>query len=129
MTVKRKLIAGLAACLLSTGAGAFVAATPAQAALGNCPNWSSKGFCLYDGYISGSSDFYPGNSDRNTCFPNFLGLAYNSVWNATPTRWYLFHTTTCLGSHAEIAPDYAGALPAGYDNGSTHAVMRTSRTS
>jgi hypothetical protein len=130
MTVKRRLIAGLATCLLSMGAGALVAAPPAQAAVGPCPLLNAKFFCLYRSAV-GFHDFsegLSGNYDRNICI-ELSAFDANSVWNATGTRWFLFHTTTCNGSHAEIAPSYTGHLPAGYDNGSTHAVMRTSTTS
>lgn len=130
MTVKRKLIAGLATCLLSIGAGAFVATTPAQAALGDCPIYGFKAFCMYsDGSYAHEAVYVWGDTPRNTCLDVTLWGVTNSVWNATGTRWYLFHTTTCNGSHAEIAPNSAGHLPSGYDNGSTHAVMRTSATS
>jgi hypothetical protein len=130
MAVKRRLIAGLSACLLSIGAGAFAATTPAQAALGNCPILGFKAFCLYHdvGAYADNVTYAWGDTPRNTCIPLSGDRATNSVWNATPTRWYLFHTTTCDGSHASVAPDSAGRLPAGYDNGSTHAIMRTSST-
>jgi hypothetical protein len=129
MAVKRRLIAGLSTCLLSIGVGAFVATTPAQATLGNCPIQGFKAFCLYsDRAYENPATYVWGDAPRNTCLDVTLWGVTNSVWNATPTRWYLFHTTTCDGSHASIAPDSAGRLPAGYDNGSTHAVMRTSST-
>jgi peptidase inhibitor family I36 len=130
MTVKRRLVAGLATCLLSIGAGALAATTPAQAALGNCPILGFKAFCLYSDVAYQSPVTYVwGDTARNTCISVADDGVTNSVWNATGTRWYLFHTTTCNGSHAEIAPNSAGRLPAGYDKGSTHGVMRTSTTS
>jgi hypothetical protein len=67
-----------------------------------------------------------GNVPRNTCYP--VTAHTNSVWNGTNTRWYLFHTAACNGSHAEIAPYSYRPLPVGYDSGQTHAIMRTSST-
>jgi hypothetical protein len=131
MTIKRRLIAGIATSLLSLGAGAFVATTPAQAALSYCPNFPNpiKDFCLYRGSDALTpSEGYSGAWPRNTCTA-LLNFDDNFVWNATGTRWFLFHTTTCNGSHAEIAPNFTGPLPSGYDRGQTHAIMRTSTTS
>jgi hypothetical protein len=131
MTLKRRLIAGLATSLLALGAGAFVATTPAEAALGYCPNFLNqiRNFCLYRGEdaLSPSEDI-PGNFPRNTC-AQLYNFDDNFVWNATGTRWFLFRTTTCNGSHAEIPPNFTGPLPSGFDQGQTHAVMRTSTTS
>jgi hypothetical protein len=78
--------------------------------------------------LSNWSEAWAGDIPRNTCY-QLLDFNDNSVWNATSTRWQLFHTTTCDGAHAEIAPGYAGPLPAGYNLGQTHALMRTSTTS
>ncbi|MBQ0906345.1 hypothetical protein [Micromonospora sp. U21] len=129
MIVKRKLMAGLATLLLSIGAGAFVATTPAQAALANCPYYDVPGFCLYgiEGFPSEQGP-YPGNTPRNTCI-QLADFDDDDVYNLTNTRWYVFRTTTCNGSHGEIPPGYVGELPLGYDLGQTHAIMRTSRTS
>jgi hypothetical protein len=129
MVLKRRLTAGLGALLLSIGVGAFVSTTPAQAAsLGNCPGTDFKAFCLYwDSDEVLLNEAYPGDLTRNKCTP--VSFDDDSVWNATPTRWYLFHTGTCNGSHAEIAPNWAGRLPTGYNLGQTHAIMRTSTTS
>lgn len=130
MTVKRRLVAGLATGLLSIGGGAFAAATSVQAATKNCPINDYQAFCLY--HDAGSTDpatYAWGDTPRNTCISVVDDGVTNSVWNATGTRWYLFHTTTCNGSHAEIAPHSGGRLPSGYDRGLTHAIMRTSTTS
>ncbi|MEU8082235.1 hypothetical protein AB0B57_01165 [Micromonospora sp. NPDC049101] len=126
MIVKRRLMAGLSTFLLSIGAGAFVAAAPAQAALADCSD--SPQFCLYDYWLSPSEPPYPGNTPRNTCI-KLQSFDDDFVINLTNTRWYVFRTTTCNGSHGEIPPGYAGLLPAGYDFGQTHAIMRTSSTS
>jgi hypothetical protein len=129
MNLGRRLMAVLATGLVSAGAGAFAATTPAQAALGDCPLFGAKGFCLYETTsYSGLAEFDAGDLPRNTCIPTVFNV-YNSVWNATGTRWFLFRTTRCDGSHAEIAPGFAGRLPSGYDGGRTVAIMRTSTTS
>ncbi|MGW4468025.1 hypothetical protein [Micromonospora sp. NPDC004704] len=127
MIVKRRLIAGLSTCLLSMGAGAFVATTPAQAALADCPQLEVAEFCLYN-RNGVASESYPGNTPRNTCI-KLRSFDDNVVYNLTSTRWYVFHTTTCNGSHEEIPPGYVGLIPIGYNDGQTHAIMRTSRTS
>ncbi|WP_433124499.1 hypothetical protein ACQPWW_19565 [Micromonospora sp. CA-240977] len=125
MIVKRRLTAGLSTFLLSIGAGAFVASTPAQADLVYC--YDNPQFCLYDrdGFYS---EGYPGNTPRNTCIP-LKSFDDNVVYNLTSTRWYVFHTTTCDGAHEEVPPGYVGLIPGGYHYGQTHAIMRTSRTS
>ncbi|MEU4475108.1 hypothetical protein [Micromonospora sp. NPDC023888] len=126
MIVKRRLMAGLSTFLLSIGAGALVATTPAQAAPAEC--YDSPQFCLRDVWNSASEPPYAGNTPRNTCI-KLQTFDDDFVYNLTSTRWYVFHTTTCDGSHAEIPPGYVGLLPLGYDFGQTHAIMRTSRTS
>ena len=129
MNLKRRLMTGLATILLSIGGGAVVATTAAQAALDGCPQDGGLHFCLYPGTSwTGTPEVYSASITRNTCYP-VRSQNDNSVWNATGVRWFLFHTTTCDGTRLEIAPDWAGALPAGWNAGQTHAFMRTSTTS
>jgi hypothetical protein len=130
MIVKRRLMAGLAAALLSVGAGTFVATSPAQAAPMPCPLVDVKAFCLYPNqYWNVYPEWRSAGVTRNQCQVLNNEYLYNAVWNGTGLRWYLFHTTTCNGSHEEIAPGQIGDLPVGYDGGQTHAIMRTSSTS
>jgi hypothetical protein len=127
MGIKNRLMAILTTGLVSIGGSAIAPTTPAQAALANCPVANIQAFCLYqrtDYSSSGVVEYVYSNVERNTCLP--VHQLHNAVWNATGTRWYLFRTTTCNGSHAEIPPGWSGVLPSGYGNGATHAVMRTS---
>ncbi len=72
MGMKNRLMAILAAGLVSIGGSAIAPTTPAQAALANCPVANLQAFCLYqrtDYSSSGVVEYVYSNVERNTCLP------------------------------------------------------------
>lgn len=95
-------------------------------------------FCPYD-WSDGlfPLDTVSGGIARNTCTPIKLdgtpvgsGVT-SSIWNRTTTRWWVFRTSTCGGSHKDVPPntkivDAYEAWGFGWDG--VGWVMRTSST-
>jgi hypothetical protein len=124
MNIKQKIVAGLGTVALSIGAGSLAATAPAQAAPASAN--AVTVIILYKDANNPQAE-YPSSYPRNTCI-NVAGLDTEFIENDTPVEWYVFHTTTCNGSHAVINADPGQFLvtPIGYGGGSIHGLMRTS---
>jgi len=87
-------------------------ATPARAAVPLSYYCPASTICSFDDVFGWQWPQVPlpinrdvGDAPRNTCFAdNGAGLDTDLIVNNSAYRWQLFRTSSCGGSHIEIAP-------------------------
>lgn len=122
----KKTLAAIVVGVLAAG----IAATPAEASVSQC---YVSSICFYNNTPTwqAGSPYVPNrdvaDAPRNTCFADLGTYQSVSIINNSQYRWYLFRTTTCGGSHIEVAP-YSQIYP-DITWWSIHGYYRTSSTS
>lgn len=122
-----KRMVSLLATLILAGVGLLgITASPAQANTLTC---GSTNICFADSGTSADYS-YPANYPRNTCIDVSTGPAINLYENNTQYIWFIFKTSACSGSHAEILGGWDGGIlgtfGSDWDQGALHGVFRTS---